>query len=105
MVTFPAAVLAIQGGMLSCSARGTPPIYTALIWKSTVLVSTTNNTATIRLDKDGSYTCQATNQYGTDVKEFQVNFASKRVFSGLISLFLSNMVQCLRNQIVRENAL
>jgi len=79
MVTFPAAVLAIQGGILSCSARGTTPIYTALIWKSTVLVNTTN-TATIRLDKDGSYTCQATNQYETKVKEFQVNFTSKGVF-------------------------
>ena len=79
MVTFPAAVLAIQGGTLSCSARGTPPIYTALIWNSTVLVNTTS-TATIRLDKDGSYTCQATNQYGTDAKELQVNFTSKTGF-------------------------
>ena len=79
MVTFPAALLAIQGGMLSCSARGTPPIYTALIRKSTVLVNTTN-TATIRLDKDGEYTCQAINQYGTDAKELQVDFTSKRIF-------------------------
>jgi len=88
MVTFPAALLAIQGGMLSCSARGTPPIYTALILNSTVLVNTTN-TATISLDKDGKYTCQAINQYGTDVKKLQINFASKS-FCGLISLFLSN---------------
>ena len=96
MVTFPAALLAIQGGMLSCSARGTPPIYTALIRNSTILVNTTN-TATIRLDKDGNYTCQAINQYGTDKKELQVNFTSK-IFccSGLISLFLSDIVQCLR---------
>ena len=75
-VTFPAAGLAIKGGMLSCSARGTPPIYTALIRNSTVLVNTTN-TATIRLIKDGDYTCQAINPYGTDEKELQVNFASK----------------------------
>ena len=95
MVTFPAALLAMQGGMLSCSARGTLLIYTALIRNSTVLVNTTN-TATIRLDKDGNYTCQAINQYGTDEKELQVNFTSKRVFSGLISLFLSNIVQCWR---------
>ena len=89
MVTFPAAWLAIQGGMLSCSARGTLPIYTALIRNSTVLVNTTN-TATIRLYKDGNYTCQAINQYGTHVKELQVNFKSKKFSSGLISLFLSN---------------
>jgi len=65
--------------MLSCSARGTPPIYTALIRDSTVLVNTTD-TATIRLDKDGNYTCQAINQYGTDVIELQVNFTSKSFF-------------------------
>jgi len=52
------------------------PIYTALIRNSTVLVNTTN-TATILLDKDGKYTCQAINQYGTDVKELQVNFTTK----------------------------
>ena len=81
MVTFPAAVLAMQGGMLSCSARGTPSIYTALIRNSTVLVNTTN-TATVRLDEDGNYTCQATNQYGSDdKKEFQVNFTSKSFFN------------------------
>ena len=82
MVIFPAAVLAIQGGMLSCSVRGTPPIYTALIRNSTVLVNTTN-TATIRLYKDGNFTCQAINQYGTDVRELQVNFKSKRVWPNL----------------------
>ena len=90
MVTFPAALLAIQGGMLSCSARGTPPIYTELIRNSTVLVNATN-IATIRLYKDGKYTCQATNQYGTYVKDFQVNFTSKSVSSGLSSLLLSNL--------------
>ena len=79
MVTFPAAVLAVQGGVLSCSAKGTPPIYTALIRDSTVLVNTTN-TATIRLDKDGNYTCRAINQYGTDVDGLQVNFTSKEFF-------------------------
>ena len=91
MVTFPAALLAIQGGMLSCSARGTPPIYMALIRTSTVLVNTTN-TATIRLYKDGKYTCQAINRYGTDKKELQVNFKSKSFPSSLISLFLSVIV-------------
>jgi len=65
--------------MLSCSARGTPPIYTALIWSSTVVVNKTN-TATSRLYKDGQYTCQATNQYGTDVKELQVSFTSEGFF-------------------------
>ena len=94
MATFPAAMLAIQGGMLSCSARGTPPIYTALIRNSTALVNTTD-TATIRLHKDGNYTCQAINKYGTDIKELQVNFKSKRSSSGLISIFLYNYSKML----------
>ena len=94
-VTFPAALLAIPGGMLSCSARGTPPIYTALIRTTKVQVNTTNTT-TIRLYKDGNYTCHAINQYGTDMKELQVNFKSKRFSAGLISFFLSNIVQCYR---------
>ena len=79
---FPAALLAAQGGMLSCSARGTPPIYTALVQNSTVVVNTTK-TATIRLHKEGNYTCQATNQYGTDVGELRI---SKRFFPGLAYL-------------------
>jgi len=83
--------------MLSCSAGGTPPIYTALIRNSTVLVNTTN-TATIRLYKDGKYTCQANNQYGADVKELQVNFTSKRFSSGIISLFLSSKKTMLEIQ-------
>ena len=86
MLTFPAALLAIQGGVLSCSAIGTPATYTALIRNSAVLVNTTN-TATIRLYKDGNYICQATNQYGTDVKELQVNFRSKKIF--LVQCFFS----------------
>lgn len=95
-LTFPAAVLAIKEGMLSCSARGTPYMYTALIRNSAVLVNTTSSTATIRLDKDGNYTCQATNDYGTDARELQVNFTCKTIFLGLISLFFPNIAQCLR---------
>ena len=53
------------------------------------------NTATIRLYKDGNYKCMAINRYGTGMKELQVNFKSKR-FSGLISPFLSNIIQCFR---------
>ena len=78
-ITFPAALLAVQGGMLSCSARGTPPIYTTLIRNSTILTNTTN-TATIRLYEEGNYTCQAINQYGTEMGELRVSFPSKMCF-------------------------
>ena len=90
--------------MLSCSARGTPPIYTALIRNSTALVNTTN-TATSRLYKDGQYTCLATNQYGTDVKELQVNFTSEVFVFVLNFLFLSNLYSKMLPGKTRENAL
>jgi len=72
----PASVVrALPNYRLSCSATGTPPIYTALIRKkkntNKILVNTTN-TATIRLKTKGSYICQATNEYGTDERPFTV---------------------------------
>ena len=70
-------------------------IYIALLRNSTVLVNITNN-ATIRLEKDGNYTCQATNHYGTDASEIQVNFTCKIILLGLILFFLPNIAQCLR---------
>ena len=59
------------------------------------LVNTTN-TATIRFYKDGNYSCHAINQYGTDMKELQVNFKTRRFSSDLISHVMSNIVQCFR---------
>ena len=52
---------------------GTPPIYTALIRNSTVLVNTTS-IANVMVLEEGNYTCEATSQYGTKVKEFSVIF-------------------------------
>ena len=60
-----------------CSVTGSLPIYTALIWNSTVLVNATNTVVTIALKKEGNYTCVATSKYGTDVKEFSVIFNGK----------------------------
>ena len=73
----PAPVVrALPGFQLSCSASGYPPIYTALIKNSTVLVNTTG-TATIRLYKEGNYSCVATNSYGLNAREFSVIFTGK----------------------------
>ena len=76
-VILPASVIhALPEYRLSCSATGTPPTYTALIFKSTVLVNTTS-TASIRLYYEGNYTCIASNKYGTDIKQFMVIFNGK----------------------------
>ncbi|XP_078359243.1 uncharacterized protein LOC144643772 [Oculina patagonica] len=68
-------VRALPNQRLPCSATGIPPIYTALIRNSTVLVNTTN-TASIRLHEEGNYSCVATSKYGTDRKEFSVVFTA-----------------------------
>ena len=59
---------------------GSPPIYTAIVRNSTVLVNTTN-TATVRFFEEGNYTCVASSQYGSDLREFSV------IFSGNTSIF------------------
>lgn len=72
----PAILRVLPGSKLWCSAKGTPPIYTALIWDSTVLVNTTKY-ASVKLDKEGNYTCVATSKYGADIKALSVFFTGK----------------------------
>ena len=69
-------VRALPGFKFSCSANGQPPIYTALIRNSKVLVNTTG-TATIQLYEEGNYSCVATSINGTNAKEFSVIFTGK----------------------------
>ena len=63
----------IRGFKLPWSVTGTPPIYTALIRNSTVLVNTTNEEP-FEVDEEGNYTYLAINKYGMDKKEFSVSF-------------------------------
>ena len=72
-------VRALKGYKLSCSVIGTPPIQTKMMWNSTMMANTTN-VATIQLNKEGKYTCEASNQYGTDKKEFPVEFTGERCY-------------------------
>ena len=60
------------GVQIFCWAKGTPPIYTAMIRNTTVLVNTTE-AASIQLYKEGNYSCEATNNHGADKKEFSVS--------------------------------
>ena len=72
-ITLDPTITLRPGEQLSCSASGTTPIHTALVLKRnfTVLVNTTN-TVSIKLCEEGNYSCVASNQYGTDVREFVV---------------------------------
>ncbi|XP_078370324.1 CUB domain-containing protein 2-like [Oculina patagonica] len=73
-ITSPASVVrSLPYFRLTCSATGSPPLYTAVIRKSATLINTTN-TATIQLQFKGNYTCVATNKHGTDVRNFLVIF-------------------------------
>ena len=66
-----AGVRVHPGSQVSCSAIGTPPIYMALKRHVTVLINT-RKTASIKLYREGNYTCVATSKYGTDVKQFVI---------------------------------
>ena len=77
-ITLPSAIVrTLPGYKWAFPVTGTPPIYTALIRNSTVLVNRTY-TASIRFSEEGNYTCKATSKYGTDVKEFVVIFNGKK---------------------------
>ena len=59
----------------TCSASGTPPVYTALVRNSSTLRNTTDKyVEDIRLFEEGKYSCVASSTYGTDVREFNVIF-------------------------------
>lgn len=78
-VILPAPILrVIPGYPIECKATGASTMYTAVIWNSTILVNTTN-TPTIKLFKEGNYTCVATNKYGTDARTFSVIFTGNNI--------------------------
>ena len=81
-----ATVRAFKGYKLSCTATGTPPINTTLMWNNTMMVNATN-VATIELTEEGKYTCEATNQYGSDMKEISVKFTGEK-FIFCINFFI-----------------
>ncbi|KAL9966526.1 hypothetical protein ACROYT_G024613 [Oculina patagonica] len=73
VVSPDSVVRSLPGYRLSCKATGIPPVYTAIVRNSSVLVKTTTP-ASITLKYEGNYTCVATNKYGSDVREFSVIF-------------------------------
>lgn len=71
-----AVVRTLPGYRVTFPVTGSPPIYTAIIRNSTVLVNTTK-TASIHIYHEGNYTCVATSNFGTDLKEFIAIFSGK----------------------------
>lgn len=77
LLSYPPSVLRLYPGeKLKCSATGTPPLYVAIIWNSTVLANTTEK-AEIGLHNDGNYSCVAINKFGNDTRVTAVTILGK----------------------------
>ena len=92
-------VRALPSFRFSCLANGQPPIYTALIRNTTVLVNTTG-TASIQLYEEGNYSCVATSINGKDKKEFSVVFTGKTLI--LSSSYITYYENCLLMIIIQS---
>ena len=64
-VVMPWPGQAIYSTKLWCSAIGSSPIKITITKNLTTLVNR-RNSASIQINEEGSYTCRATNKYGTD---------------------------------------
>ncbi|PFX34148.1 Tolloid-like protein 2 [Stylophora pistillata] len=78
-ISMPDVVQTIPDNEVTCLVTGSPPLYTAILKDSTVLVNTTNTAAGL-IQEEGNYSCVVTNKYGTVFKMFSV------IFSGCGSL-------------------
>ena len=75
-----AAVKAFPDHWLWCSAKGTPPVYIAIMKKGNVLTNSTGY-AVVRVNEEGAYRCVANNEVGINSKDIQVTLsASKFIF-------------------------
>lgn len=88
----PAVVEAFPGYFVTIPVTGTPPIYTAIIRNSTVLVNTTG-TAAFRFYEESNCTCVASSNYGSDVNEFSV-ILKGQVISSTLRIFCAKEYWC-----------
>lgn len=70
-ISLPAVVESLPGYRVKVPVTGTPPIYTAIIRNSTVLVNTTY-IAGFQFYNESNCTSVAFNNYGYDTREFSV---------------------------------
>ena len=77
MVTLPFTVVkTVKEHLLSCNAMGTPPIQVKL-FKDNILLASGKSSAHFRLNESATYTCFASNSFGTDYRDFQVILLGK----------------------------
>ena len=77
-ITLPAVVEALPGYRVKIPVTGTPPIYTAVIRNSTVLVNTTY-AAAFQFYNESNCTSVAFNNYGYDTREFSVILKGREI--------------------------
>ena len=75
-----------------CSSEGSPPIKMSLLKNSTSLADKIGMVMT-NIDKEGIYSCLATNVAGSDSKEFMVTFVGR----SLLFCFLVELLQRYRS--------
>ena len=77
MITVPFTVVkTVKEHFVSCTAMGRRPIRLKL-FKDNILLASGYNTVNSRLNETATYTCFASNSYGTDFRNFQVTLLGK----------------------------
>ncbi|RMX45890.1 hypothetical protein pdam_00015052 [Pocillopora damicornis] len=77
-ISLPAVVESLPGYRVKVPVTGTPPIYTAIIRNSTVLVNTTY-IAGFQFYNESNCTSVAFNNYGYDTREFSVILKGREI--------------------------
>ena len=90
-----AAVKAFPDHWLWCSAKGTPPVYIAIMKNGNVLTNSTGYTM-VRVNEEGTYRCVANNKVGMDSKDMQVTLSASKFifisFQPLRKFFLKSLI-------------
>ncbi|XP_044167407.1 uncharacterized protein LOC114974986 [Acropora millepora] len=91
-----------------CSSDGTPPINMSFLNSSATLAKSVG-TVMSRIHIDGNYTCQATNEFGSDSKTFHVSIIDSGICSvcscgnQTILSHLENYVHCHEKSITTQS--
>ena len=64
-----------------CLFQGKPPISISMMKSSTTLTSRTEGIVWSKINQDGNYSCNATNEVGTESKTFYVSLIGEILLS------------------------